>query len=93
MTWTVLLLAISIVPQVRCIDKITVAFSKQEPFVSIDQSGRLKGLDVSIITNFAQKLNLKVEFLFINASLNYILSNEKIFEAFPDRFILRCDFI
>lgn len=54
--------------------EISVMFSKHEPFVvESNRSDMIKGLDVSIIANFARKFNLQTK---------YIRSNESLISAF-----------
>lgn len=57
--------------------KITVALSERRPFVILDQNGTPKGLDISIIENFAKKFHLQIDYIVINSSLNYVFANEE----------------
>lgn len=47
--------------------ELSVAFSIKRPFVYHDQNGKLKGLDILIIENFAQENGLRVKFIEFNA--------------------------
>lgn len=64
-------------------DRIVVGFAKREPFIYANKFGTLKGLDVSIMENFARKLKLKLEFVEQNFSLNEVSNNNKnLFEDY-----------
>ena len=68
---------------VRPAVKVIVGFSKREPFVYANQLGTLKGLDISIMENFARKFNLKLEFVEQKISLNELSNNnKKVFEDY-----------
>lgn len=48
-----------------------------EPFVIYDkETSKLSGLDIDIVTNFAKKVNLQVEFIMANESLKAVLNSE-----------------
>ena len=71
---------------VRPTEKIIVGFSKREPFIYANKSGTLKGLDISIMENFARKFNLKLEFVEQKISLNELSNNnKKVFEDYVQR--------
>lgn len=55
---------------------ITVALSERKPFVLFDHDGTPKGLDVSIVENFATKFNLQIVYYIAN-STQYISANHK----------------
>lgn len=63
-------------------ERIIVGYSKREPFVYTNKDGTLRGLDVMIMENFAGKLNLKLEYVEHNISLNEISNNEEAFEKY-----------
>lgn len=63
------------------IPSIKVALSERKPFAIVDQNGKPNGLDVQIIENFAKKLNLRLEYFFVNLSLNYVFANENNVKA------------
>lgn len=44
-------------------NEISVAFSKNGPFLYQDQNRKLKGLDIAIMENFAQKNNLRIKYI------------------------------
>lgn len=69
--------------------KISVVLSQRKPFVVIDQNGPPKGLDVSIVENFANTFNLQINYLIVNMSMNYAFVNEDNFERFHTEIILR----
>lgn len=56
---------------------INVAFSKRQPFVFRDQSGKLTGIDIRIISKFAKKFNLQIKYIEYNHSLNEIFSKSQ----------------
>lgn len=56
---------------------ISVAFSKRQPFVFKDQRGKLTGIDIRIINNFAEKLNLQMKYVEYNHSLNEMFSKSQ----------------
>lgn len=67
----------------RPTEKIIVGFSKREPFIYTNQLGTPKGLDISIMENFAQKFKLQLEFVEQKMSLNEVSdNNEKAFEEY-----------
>lgn len=68
---------------------ITVALSEQKPFVIIGEDDSPKGLDVSIIENFAKKLSLQINYVVINSSLNHMFSNEISFNPYSAHSSLR----
>lgn len=82
--WSILLLG-AVLARTVALEKhkITVAVSERKPFVVIDQSGKPKGLDVLIIEHFARKFNLHIDFIIVNASLNYIFASNKNFMEYP----------
>lgn len=58
--------------------RINVMVSQAEPFVFIDNATqKLNGLDVKIIENFAKRVNLQVNYIITNESLNEVFSTEK----------------
>lgn len=69
--------------------KLSVAFSERKPFLTFNPDGSIRGVDVSILNNFARKFNLNIEYQFVNTSLNYILSSEEKLTNFAKRNILR----
>lgn len=57
--------------------KLTVLASIAEPFVIYDkETSKLSGPDIDIVTNFAKKVNLQVEFIMANESLKALLNYE-----------------
>lgn len=63
--------------------KVSILFSNREPFVTEDEmSGVPRGLDVSIMENFARKYNLKTEYIRSNQALNLALFSEEAFNEF-----------
>lgn len=69
--------------------KITVAVSERIPFVVLDQNETLMGLDVQILENFAKKFKLQIDYVIVDASLNYVFSNEQEFRKFSMQTNLR----
>lgn len=63
-------------------EEIVVAFSSRVPFVYRNQAGGLQGLDISIIENFAKRLNLKIKYIEYNSSFNEMFMKEETFENF-----------
>lgn len=55
------------------VHEITVMSSQAKPYV-FHENGSLKGMEVDIITNFAQKFHLKVNLVEVNESLKDIFS-------------------
>lgn len=72
--------------------EIVVAFSKRPPFVFYDENGALRGLDVSIIENFAKKFNFRIKYNEFNESLNEVFSREETIENILVSVNLRYDF-
>lgn len=68
---------------------ITVALSQQKPFVILDKNGSPTGLDVSIMENFAKKFNIHIDYIVVNSSLNYVLTNETNINSLFSQSILR----
>lgn len=66
----------------RSIHRITVALSEQVLFVILNQNKTPTGLNVLIIENFAKKIQLQIDYVIFNSSLNCIFAKEKIFDAF-----------
>lgn len=64
------------------IKRITIGYSKREPFVYTNRVGELRGLDVMIMENFARKFNLKLEYIEHNISLNEISNDNEAFEEY-----------
>lgn len=65
--------------------KITVALSERKPFVIFDGNKSPRGLDVTIIENFAQKFKLQIDYYICNSSLNNVFANEENFESFSEK--------
>lgn len=59
--------------------RITVGFFKREPFIYTNNIGKLMGLDVVIMENFARKFNFELKYIEHNISLNEISNNREIF--------------
>lgn len=55
-------------------DVITVMVSKYEPFMMKAENNQLKGLDILILTNFAEKYQLKIDFISTDLILKDIFS-------------------
>ena len=64
---------------IRPTERIVVGFLKREPFIYANRFGTLKGLDISIMDNFASKYNLELEFVEQNISLNEMSNNNELF--------------
>lgn len=62
--------------------EIFVAFSARVPFVYRSKTGKLKGLDILIIENFAKKLKFNVKYVEYNTSFNEMFSKEETFKNF-----------
>lgn len=60
--------------------EMSVAFTQRVPFVFRDQQHVLKGLDVSIIENFAEKFHLKLKYIEYNISMNKVFNLEDSLE-------------
>lgn len=69
--------------------ELTVAISERIPFAQFDQNGTPTGLDVSIISNFAKKLNFHVNYVTVNASLNAVFTNETNLSQFAAQTVLK----
>lgn len=69
--------------------KITVTLSGRKPFVILNSNGAPKGLDVTIMENFAKRLNFGIDYSLVNGSQNYIPADRSPFSVFPDQFSLR----
>lgn len=66
-------------------EKIKIMYSHQAPFViKSDLDGSLKGLDISIMENFAKKMNLHIEYIQSNESLHSVFNSDKKFENFME---------
>lgn len=63
--------------------KITIMFSHRNPFViDSDQNLLPRGLDVSIVENFAKKYKLHTKYIRSNGSLNSVFHEEQSFNNF-----------
>lgn len=77
--------------------KISVLISKYEPFVFFTnetESQGPKGLDISILNNFAKKFNLQIEYIQSNESLREAIVSEHKFKKMLENVMnLWVDFI
>lgn len=71
-----------LLPENHLNHRITVAFSERRPFVILKQNHTPQGLDVQMIENFANQMNLRIDYVAMNTSLNYAFASEKHFSAF-----------
>lgn len=66
--------------------KISVMFSQRKPFVIENGLNDVpRGLDVSILQNFAQQFQIEIEYIRSNKSLNTIFYSEKTFKQFMEK--------
>lgn len=70
-------------------NRIVVGFSNRQPFVYTNTKGKLQGLDVLVIQNFARKFNFTINYIEYNISLNDISNIEQIFKEYIHRDDLR----
>lgn len=75
-SFVISLILVSLPFGVESTRKITVMVSQLKPFAFFDNGTRmLKGLDVKIVENFGKKLNLQIEYVTANESLNEVFSS------------------
>lgn len=60
---------------------ITVMVSQSKPFAFYENHS-LKGLDVHIMENFANRFKLQIEYILTNETLNEVFSTNDRFEQF-----------
>lgn len=65
--------------QIKPNREITIMYSIREPFVmeSHLKGSMLKGLDVSVVENFARKFQMKTTYIRSNESLNSVFNSEE----------------
>lgn len=64
--------------EAKLLAKITVAASVREPFITFKtKNDEPKGLDVTILKEFAKKVNISMEFIKIDKKLNEIISSDE----------------
>lgn len=62
--------------------RISIMYSKRSPFVMQSGSAPPKGMDVSIIENFARKFNLQIDYVQSNESLNSAFFSANDYDGF-----------
>lgn len=68
---------------------INILVSEQKPFVIIEPTLEIRGLDVLIIENFAQKHNLNINYILGNLSINNFFANEASFNELSTQIDLK----
>lgn len=61
--------------EAKSVEKLTVMLSKNYPSV-------LERLEMEILENFKKKLNLKIEYIVVNETLNYVFNSKTRFNRF-----------
>lgn len=74
--------------EVKPEQKLTVALIERKPFITFDQNGSPKGLDVLIIENFAIRFNMRINNVLFNSPVNDVF-NVNVYSHFPIHSTLR----